>query len=305
MNVLVGYTGFVGSNLYELGEFDYVFNSKNIEEAYGLNPDLLVYSGIRAEKYLANMNPKKDEESILEAEKNIIRINPRKIVLISTIDVFKEPKNVDEDSEIDLEGLNAYGRNRYQLEVWVRNRYPDALIVRLPGLFGKNIKKNFIFDLINFIPSMLTSNKYTELINKESKLRNFYEKTEEGFYKADIPNNKREEIKELFKELGFSALSFTDHRSSYQFYNLKRLWADICLCLEKDITLIHLATEPVTAGEVYEYILSEKFNNKLTLPIAQYDYRTKHAKLFGESGSYIVKRQQILKEIKEFVENEQ
>lgn len=36
MNALVGYTGFVGSNLYAKGTFDRVYNSKNIEEAYGL-----------------------------------------------------------------------------------------------------------------------------------------------------------------------------------------------------------------------------------------------------------------------------
>ena len=54
MNVLVGYTGFVGSNIYAKGQFDYVFNSSNIQDSYGLNPDLLIYAGLRAEKYLAN-----------------------------------------------------------------------------------------------------------------------------------------------------------------------------------------------------------------------------------------------------------
>lgn len=40
---LVGYTGFVGSNIYAAGSFDGAYNSKNIEEAYGTNPDLLIY----------------------------------------------------------------------------------------------------------------------------------------------------------------------------------------------------------------------------------------------------------------------
>ena len=39
MNALVGYTGFVGSNLYENGSFDSVFNSKNISDAFGTNPE--------------------------------------------------------------------------------------------------------------------------------------------------------------------------------------------------------------------------------------------------------------------------
>ena len=54
MTALVGYTGFVGSNIASSFKFDRLFNSKNIKEAYGLNPDLCVYSGVRAEKYLAN-----------------------------------------------------------------------------------------------------------------------------------------------------------------------------------------------------------------------------------------------------------
>ena len=36
-----------------------------------------------------------------------------------------------------------------------------------------------------------------------------------------------EALKIIFKELGFSALNFTDSRSRYQFYYLRNLWADI------------------------------------------------------------------------------
>ena len=54
MKAIVGYTGFVGSNLTASGDFDAKYNSGNIREAFGTKPDLLVYSGLRAEKYLAN-----------------------------------------------------------------------------------------------------------------------------------------------------------------------------------------------------------------------------------------------------------
>ena len=155
MNALVGYTGFVGSNIYDTGSFDYVFNSGNIEEAYGIKPDLLIYAGMRAEKYLANSAPEKDMELVIQAEENISCIDPKKLVLISTIDIFKVPKDVDEESEVDTVNLHPYGYNRYQLELWVRKNYPNATIIRLPGLFGKNIKKNFIYDYINIVPFML------------------------------------------------------------------------------------------------------------------------------------------------------
>ena len=61
---LVGYTGFVGSNLALQHQFTEIYNSKNIEKAFGTQPDLLVYSGVRAEKFLANQNSEEDFEIV-------------------------------------------------------------------------------------------------------------------------------------------------------------------------------------------------------------------------------------------------
>lgn len=141
---LVGYTGFVGSNICLSNSFDGLYNSKNISESFGTNPDLLIYAGVRAEKFLANQFPEKDMENIKTAIANIKNINPKKLVLISTIDVYKNPVNVDEDTELEMEGLHPYGANRAYLEKWVQENISDYLIVRLPGLYGENLKKNFI-----------------------------------------------------------------------------------------------------------------------------------------------------------------
>ena len=301
MNALVGYTGFVGSNLYEHGRFDALYNSKNITEAYGTNPDLLVYSGLRAEKYLANNDPSKDMELIKEAEENIRKIAPKKLVLISTVDVFKKPLGVDEESPIDTDGLQAYGYNRYQLELWVRENYPDALIIRLPGLFGKNLKKNFIYDLINIIPFMLKAEKFNELSEKEPALKNYYQLQDNGFYKVNVEGSDREKLKKMFLELGFSALNFTDSRSRFQFYDLARLWDDMNTALNADIKLWHPATEPVSAGELYEYLMGKKFVNELNGVPADYDYRTVHADLFGGKNGYICDKDCVMEDIRRLV----
>ena len=297
---LVGYTGFVGSNIYDAGKIDAAYNSKNIEKAFGTCPDFLIYAGLRAEKYLANNAPEKDKELIKQAEENITKINPKKLVLISTIDVFKVPKNVDENSIIDTENLHPYGYNRYQLELWVRDNYPDALIIRLPGLFGKNIKKNFIYDYINVIPFMLKEAKFDELTAKDPELKKYYQLQDNGFYKVNVSDDEKEELKNRFRTLGFSALNFTDSRSVYQFYNLGRLWDDIQTALKAGITLWHTATEPVSAGEVYEYLTGEKFVNELGGVPADYDYKTLYAEKFGGADKYIENKVEILEEIKEF-----
>ena len=303
MIALVGYTGFVGSNIYEgsNGNIDKVYNSKNIEEAFGTNPELLIYAGLRAEKYLANNAPEKDMALIEQAEENITQINPKKLVLISTIDVFKNPVDVDETASIETENLHPYGYNRYQLELWVRERYPDALIIRLPGLFGVNIKKNFIYDYINVIPFMLKESKFEELASRDEDLKSFYNLQDNGFYKVSVQESDRELLKDKFRKLGFSALNFTDSRSVYQFYNLARLWDDIQLALQNDIKMWHPATEPVSAAEVYEYIAGKPFINELKGVPANYDYKTVHAEIFGGKNGYICDKGQILSEIKEFV----
>lgn len=304
MKALVGYTGFVGSNIYAAGDFDAVYNSKNIEEAYGTTPDLLVYAGLRAEKYLANNAPEKDMEQIIQAQENIAKINPEKLVLISTIDVFKNPKDVDERTVIDTENLHPYGYNRYQLELWVRENYPDALIIRLPGLFGKNIKKNFIYDYINVIPFMLKKDKFNELLAIDSELNNYYSLQDNGFYKVNVLEEDKEKLKEKFKSLGFSALNFTDSRSKYQFYNLQRLWDDIQTALETGIKLWHPATEPISAGELYEFLMGEKFVNELTGSPADYNYKTIYGEIFGGHDCYIDTAENVKDEIKEFIRGE-
>lgn len=301
MVALVGYTGFVGSNIYSEGKIDSVYNSKNIESAYGTEPDLLIYSGLRAEKYLANNDPEKDMELINQAIENISKINPKKLVLISTVDVLKNPVDVDEMADIETEGLQAYGYNRYQLELWVREHYEDALIVRLPGLFGKNIKKNFIYDYINVIPFMLKEEKYLELVNKENELEKYYHKQDNGFYKVDVKEDDKEYLKNIFRKVGFSALNFTDSRSRFQLYNLSRLWNDINTALENNLTMWHPATEPVTAGEIYKHLTGEEFVNELNGVPANYDYKTAYAEVFGGIDGYICDKETVLKEIKEFV----
>lgn len=303
MNVLVGHTGFVGSNLYEYGEFDLGVNSKNVEDAFGTAPDLLVYAGLRAEKYLANEAPEKDRKLILDAEENIKKIAPQKLVLISTIDVFVNAFGADEDASIAREGLNPYGLNRYDFECWVRENYEDALIIRLPGLFGKHIKKNFIYDYIHVIPFMLKEEKIEMLCRQRPELKDYYEKLNNGFWRCrEMEAGEEKKLKQLFQEIGFTALAFTDSRSRYQFYPLARLWKDMGLALQYGIRMFHTATEPVSAGEVYASLTGRSFINELVGVPADYNYRTKYDKMFNGNSGYIMNRQEVLEEIKKFVE---
>lgn len=302
MNVLVGNTGFVGSNIIAYGQIDLSFHSTDIEKAYGSEPDLLIYAGVRAEKYLANLYPKEDYKCIVQAQENIKRIAPKKVVLISTIDVLSSVVGADEDSLIDETKLQPYGSHRYILEKWVRKEFEDALIIRLPALFGKNIKKNFIYDYMYTIPTVLNQDKYNELVVKEPLLDEYYIKHKKGFYKCRELNMQEEKkLKALFEQLGFPAIFFTDSRNQYQFYPLKRLWDDIQIAIESKLTLWHPATEPIIVSELYEYLSGKKFVNEFLTDPIKYDFRTKYDDLFHGSGGYICGKKKIMKEIAQFV----
>ena len=300
---LVGYTGFVGSNLAQEGKFTSFYNSKDIDNAFGTNPDLLVYSGVRAEKYLANQDPEQDYYAIKTAFDNIKKINPKRLVLISTIDVYKKPVGVNENTQVEIDNLQPYGLNRYYLEKWVEESFEDSLIIRLPGLYGKNIKKNFIYDLIYVIPQMLRENKYAELYDKNPSISEYYINLNNGFYKCrELSKSERIFLKECFNNMGFSALNFTDSRGSFQFYNLKYLWEHINIAINEKIHKLNIATEPVTIEELYRTVKNGEFINKIAVDIPNYNFKSIYADSFNGSDGYIFNKSFLLNDIKNFVE---
>lgn len=304
MKSLVGYTGFVGQNIANSCRFDGLYNSKNIEAAYGRNPELLVYAGVRSEMFLANQDPKRDKESIDQAIENIKKIHPKQLILISTISVYGEQVYADETTKIETDRLTAYGKNRLYLEEWVEAEMEHACIVRLPALYGKGIKKNFIYDYIHRIPMLLKNDKYELLCKDNHQLANYYENQDNGYYKCR--NLKEEEKRFLisyFQTAGFSALNFTDSRAKYQFYNLAYLWEHIQIARKNELKKVNLVTEPIEAAELFWYLEQKKFENKITKSPFDYQLRTIHAELFGGNGGYIFEKRFVLEDIRSFILN--
>ena len=146
---LIGHTGFVGTTLKKQYKFDSFFRSNNIHTIKGKEFDLVVCAGAQAKKWLANQNPKKDKESIETLMDALHYVNCKKIILISTVDVFANSIGVNEKTDINLNELNPYGLHRRELEVFIKTYFQNYLIIRLPGLVGPGLKKNIIFDLHN------------------------------------------------------------------------------------------------------------------------------------------------------------
>jgi nucleoside-diphosphate-sugar epimerase len=163
-SALIGYTGFVGGNLLRQVCFDELYNSKNIEAIAGREFHLIVCAGAPAVKWFANKEPLTDLKSINRLRDCLGQASAQKVILISTVDVYPSPIEVDEETSIDINQLHPYGKHRLELERFVQDNF-DTTIIRLPGLFGKGLKKNIIYDFLH--------NNDVEKIHKDSAFQ-FY-----------------------------------------------------------------------------------------------------------------------------------
>lgn len=148
-NALIGFSGFVGSTILKQAHFSVPFRSTNIHEIESREFDVVVCAGAPAQKWIANRDPADDRKKIDSLINHLRTIKCKKFILISTVDVFKEPIGVDESTRVDESGLHAYGLHRRLLEKFVEQYFPSYLIVRLPGLVGPGLRKNVIFDFLN------------------------------------------------------------------------------------------------------------------------------------------------------------
>ena len=79
--------------------------------------DMVVCAGAPAKKWLANKEPEADAKRIDSLIDCLRAIQADKFVLVSTVDVFKNPVCVDETSAMETEGLHPYGYNRWRLGI--------------------------------------------------------------------------------------------------------------------------------------------------------------------------------------------
>ncbi len=256
-SALIGYTGFVGSNIERMAQksgfrFSDHYNSQNIGDIKDKKYDLVVSAGTKGVRYLANQNPGADWQGIKNLLDNLVRVAIGHLVLVSTVDVYPNPSGALEDTPIDENDLTqAYGRNRYKMERFMVEHFPSVTVLRCPQLYGPGLKKNFIYDLIHL-----------------------------------------------------NALDWTHKDTSLQFYNMGRFWHDLQVILQAGIPLMNLAVEPLTASDIAREAADMDFETVTQNPPLVFDMRTRFGHLFGSQDDYIYHRDEILADIKRFIEEE-
>jgi nucleoside-diphosphate-sugar epimerase len=161
MDLIIGASGFIGSNLArELPSATHV-SRQDLKSGNFFTGSRLFIAAPSASKWLVNQEPASDLQNIETLFKYVkTYIETVEIILISTIDVYEDPRAANEDSPT-LNSLN-YGGNRKILEDLLGTLASNLRVARFGGLFGQGLKKNILFDLHNL--------RYEELIkyNAES-----------------------------------------------------------------------------------------------------------------------------------------
>lgn len=158
---ILGYTGFVGSNLaLQIKDFD-GYNSKNLADIKGKHYKNIYYACVPGVKYLANKDPLNDLENILDILKVLIHINCDNFFLVSSQDCNS---TLDSDENYYCEPPSEYGKNRLFFEEFIKRIFKNVYILRIGCLFGKNLRKNIIFDLIS-------NNPYLETLKNDSTMQ--------------------------------------------------------------------------------------------------------------------------------------
>ena len=97
-------------------------------------------------------------------------------------------------------------------------------------------------------------------------------------------------------------LDLTHCESVFQFYPIQWLWQDIERIVDHGLTLVNLATEPVTAREVASACFGMEFTNVTDKPSVQYDMRSKYGRLLGWGAPYRYGKDEVFREIRDFAQ---
>ena len=134
---LVGYTGFVGSNLLRAHNFDCRFNSKTASELVGETFEVVVVAPARPRPCGRPTPIRRRTRQIFDRLFNALAsATIDRLVLISTVAVFNDRAAGYSEADAKYETTKAYGSHRRLLETRVLDAFPKAHVVRLPALFG-------------------------------------------------------------------------------------------------------------------------------------------------------------------------
>ena len=155
MIFLIGSSGLIGSAFKRhFSNNSIKFQSitrRNKKKFYGKKCDLLIDCNGNGSKRAGIQNPFFDfNASVLTVVENLTKINYKKYIYISTMQVYEGLKNKklsNEDSSIRYNKINNYGFNKLISELYVKKYAKSYLVIRLPYVIGPGLSRNPFYDI--------------------------------------------------------------------------------------------------------------------------------------------------------------
>lgn len=109
----------------------------------------------------------------------------------------------------------------------------------------------------------------------------------------------------IFDLLHDNCLDMINTRSSFQYYDLSRLFSDIQKQIAKEIPLLNLFTEPVPTAEILSRFFPEKSVGQNPAPEGHYDLRSRFGNTWGKPQfPYLYSREEVLQDMAAFIARE-
>lgn len=149
-DLLLGWSGFIGSNLNNqlkrsVTKTTFV-NSENIYTIKNRRFDDVYCCCVPGVKYYANSHPAEDTDNIYNILDVLSTIHCKNFYLVSSQDCNASLTSTVDDNQSPP---TIYGRNRRFFEDSITELFERSYILRIGCLFGDNLKKNIIYDLLN------------------------------------------------------------------------------------------------------------------------------------------------------------
>lgn len=134
MNALIGHTGLIGSVLTADQDFDYVYNSRSIDQIQHKEFDTVYCAAPSGNRMMANLQPDQDTNYVHHLADCLRTVTAERFVLIGTVDAVHDPNSI-------------YGSNRLALEHFAQTQFDRCHVIRLCTLIHPRIEKNLLYDI--------------------------------------------------------------------------------------------------------------------------------------------------------------
>jgi hypothetical protein len=202
---------------------------------------------------------------------------------------------------------------------WLANRQPAddwSNLSALMGILGACSAQRFaLISTVDVYPNPAGVDETTAIDPEANHAYGRHRFLLERFVAERFPSPSVIRLPALFgpglkKNLIFDLLTarddqFTHPRSTFQFYDLDLLWADVTKVLEAGISLVNLASEPIPA----EVVASSVFGVGLCdvhedIPRVAYDVRSRYSRAWGRGDGYLYGKGDVLDRMRAFVARE-